>query len=269
MAAPALAALSAKATILLIHGGWHTPAHYSKLTDYLESKGHEVHIPRLETINGARPPNADLTTDTVLIKSYAEQLISKGHRLVVLMHSYGGQVGTNALSGLGLNERREKGLPGGIARLVYITAFAQFPGKTMMDLVHEMGDGHLIPIAFDFDEDGTCVDADPKNLLVGPGLPEEELEEFVGSLVRWNGTAMSQPLENCAWMDEGVNVSYVCTSEDFTVPLKYQEIMVERMRGKGKEVKVFTLETGHCPQVTVSGELGKIVDGIVKGEESS
>ncbi|KAL4949208.1 hypothetical protein BDW69DRAFT_174867 [Aspergillus filifer] len=172
------------------------------------------------------------------------------------MHSYGGQVGTNALSGLGFRERRGKELAGGIARLVYITAFVQLPGKTMMDLVHEMGDGHLVPIAFDFAEDGTCVDADPKNLLVGPGLPEEELDEFVGSLIRWNGTAMLQPLENCAWMDEGVNISYVCTSEDFTVPLRYQETMIERMREMGKEVKIFKLKTGHCPQVTLPAELG-------------
>ncbi|KAL4794548.1 alpha/beta-hydrolase [Aspergillus venezuelensis] len=260
----ALKPSTTKATIFLIDGGWHTPAHYSKLTTYLESKGHKIHILRLETTNGARPPSADLSTDTILIRSYAEDLISKGHILVALMHSYGGQVGTNALSGLGFKERRRKRLPGGIARLVYITAFAQFPGRTMMDLVHEMGDGHLIPIAFDFDEDGTCVDADPKNLLVGPGLPEEELEEFVGSLVRWNGTAMSQPLVNCAWMDGGVSISYVCTSEDFTVPIRYQETMIERMRGKWKEVEVFKLSTGHCPQVTLSEELGVIVDGIVK-----
>jgi alpha-beta hydrolase superfamily lysophospholipase len=86
-------------TILLIGGGWHTPQSYSKLTNQLEKAGYEVNVPTLPTMNGSRPPNADLNTDTNHVRSVAGELINKGHHLVVLMHSYGGQIGTNALHG--------------------------------------------------------------------------------------------------------------------------------------------------------------------------
>ncbi|KAL4917131.1 alpha/beta-hydrolase [Aspergillus aurantiobrunneus] len=272
-----------KATILLVHGGWLTPAHYAKFTSQLRSLGHEVHVPRLLSVNGARPPNANLHSDTALIRTYAESLISAGRRLIVLMHSYGGQVGTNALAGLGVEAlRREKqqqqqdnssaGVDlgagsGGIARLIYITAFGLLPGQSMIGMVKEMGDEALIPLAFDFAEDGTVENRDPKNLLVGPGLSDEELEAFVGSMAVWNGKSMYQDIENCAWRED-IPVSYVCTTNDMTVPLRYQQVMIERMREAGKEVETFELETGHCPQATKAEELAEIVHEVVRGEGS-
>jgi pimeloyl-ACP methyl ester carboxylesterase len=86
-------------TILAIGGGWHTPQSYSALTEQLELFGYDLHVPTLPSMNGSRPPNADLITDTDHIRSVAEGLVNEGHNIVVFMHSYGGQVGTNALHG--------------------------------------------------------------------------------------------------------------------------------------------------------------------------
>ena len=47
------------------------------------------------------------------------------------MHSYGGQVGTNALSGLGATKRAAEGKPGGIIELVYLAGFAMVEGTSM------------------------------------------------------------------------------------------------------------------------------------------
>jgi pimeloyl-ACP methyl ester carboxylesterase len=91
---------SKTSTVLLIGGGWHMPQSYSKLTRQLEAAGYEVHVPTLPSMNGSRPPNADLTTDTDHVRAVAEDLVNRGHHLVVLMHSYGGQIGTNALYGM-------------------------------------------------------------------------------------------------------------------------------------------------------------------------
>jgi pimeloyl-ACP methyl ester carboxylesterase len=95
-------------TILVIGGGWHKPQSYAKLTSHLERAGYEVHVPVLPSMNGSRPPNADLESDTAHIRSVAEDLINKGHEVVVLMHSYGGQVGTNALYGMQSTHNRER-----------------------------------------------------------------------------------------------------------------------------------------------------------------
>ncbi|KAJ6032644.1 hypothetical protein N7540_003376 [Penicillium herquei] len=128
-------------------------------------------------MSGARPLNADLFTDSDAIRQLMTELSGAGRYLVILMNSYGGQVGTNAL-----------GLSGGVINLIYFGAQA---------LVEDQSG------TIDFAEDGSCVHQDPKNMLIGPdrGIPEEELESYVASLGRWNGKVLAQPLQHCAWRE--------------------------------------------------------------------
>ncbi|PWY90619.1 alpha/beta-hydrolase [Aspergillus sclerotioniger CBS 115572] len=247
--------------IVFVAGAWHTPAAYSKFASGLKALGHEVHIPSLPSMNGARPPNADLNTDITLIRGYVESLTEAGRNVVVIMHSYGGQVGTDALVGLGAETRQKDGLPGGVIRLVYVCAYALTEGRSMFDMVKDMGHEALMPIAFDFAEDETVLDRDPKNLLVGPGLSEEELEAYVAGLKRWNGKPIYQPIGQCAWRE--IPVSYVYTLNDMTVPWDYQKVMVENMRAEGRQVKTLEVDTGHCPTITRTQELVDMVHGIV------
>lgn len=117
-----------KQCILIVHRGWHIPESYAKLTSALESAGYEVHVPRLVSANEARPPNADLSTYTALVRSYAESLIRAGRTVVAIAHSDGGQVASNSLYGLGTEERSAKGQKGGISHLIYMTEYAVLEG---------------------------------------------------------------------------------------------------------------------------------------------
>ncbi|RYO91359.1 hypothetical protein DL763_005033 [Monosporascus cannonballus] len=76
-----------KPTIVIAHGDWHVPASYKRLATALESAGYEVHVLRLPSVNQARPPNADLSTDTEFMRSYVESLARAGHTVVALLHS--------------------------------------------------------------------------------------------------------------------------------------------------------------------------------------
>ena len=262
-------------TLVIIHGGWHTPPSYTKLTSALRAAGpYEVHLPRLPSTFPTRPPTADLSTDTFFIKSYVSSLVEAGRTVVVLMHSYGGQVGTNALHGLGVNSRRERGLAGGVAKLIYLCAFALPEGKSMGDKVKEFGHEELMPLVFDFDEDGSVLCRDARGVLIGDvkekegggkGLSEEEIEEYLGSLVRWNGKCMSDPLTGvAAWRE--IEVVYVYTRDDVCVPLAYQESMVRYLEGEGRKVETVLLETGHAPGLVdvegVVGVVGRAVGGV-------
>ncbi|KAI2474920.1 hypothetical protein Ptr902_13673 [Pyrenophora tritici-repentis] len=100
------------------------------------------------------------------MRDFIKGLIDKGQTIAALMHSYGGQFGTNALYDLGLNNRSA-----GVSQLIYMTAFAQEAGWSMIDKVEEFGQGDLIPLAFDFADDKTVVSRDPKTLLVGNTAP--------------------------------------------------------------------------------------------------
>ncbi|KAL8735364.1 MAG: hypothetical protein Q9166_000909 [cf. Caloplaca sp. 2 TL-2023] len=252
-----------KPTIVLIQGGWHVPSTYSKFTSSLKSAGYEVHVPRLPSMNGARPPNTDLSTDTELIRSYVESLIDAGRTVIAIMHSYGGQVGTNALHGLGVKTRakRQHPLSGGVSHLIYMCAFALPEGGSMVGKVKEFGHEHLLPLAFDFADDDSCVHRDPKTLLIGPEIDNDEAEAYVSSLVRWNGKSMYQEVTQCAWRE--IPTTYIYTSQDMTVPLDYQKSMVDRMKAEGQKVQTFELSTGHCPNLTRTEEMVDIVNEVV------
>ncbi|BBN05663.1 protein MpPSK [Marchantia polymorpha subsp. ruderalis] len=254
---------TSKPTLVIIHGAWHTPANYSSLTTALEAAGYEVDVPRLPSMNEARPPTADLGTDTDHVRSYVEKLVNDGKAVVVIMHSYGGQVGTNALHGLGLQERAKAAKAGGVSHLIYMCAFALPEGGSMVGKVKEFGHEDLIPLAFDFADDMTVLIRDPKTLLIGAdsGLGDDEVESYLHKLVRWNGAAMYQEVSQCAWRT--IPVSYIYTSQDMIVPLDYQKSMVEELQKQGREVQTYQLETSHCPNLTATADVVDIVNKVV------
>ncbi|KAJ5093069.1 hypothetical protein N7456_008930 [Penicillium angulare] len=252
---------ASKPEIVFIGGAWHYPESYAKFTTILESQQDlTVHVPQLTTMNGARPPTADLYTDTALIRQLVTELSDKSHTLIILMHSYGGQVGTNALAGLGVETRKKQGLPGGVVELVYICTHVLQEGQSVIGTMEQKGHAEYVPILFDFAEDGTCIPGDSKG-MVGTGLSEEDLDVYLQGLGRWSGKAFYQPLEHCAWRD--IPVSYIQTPPDALMPLAYQKAFVEDMEAAGRRVRVFELVTGHCPNITKPEELASIIQEIV------
>ncbi|KAE8391443.1 hypothetical protein BDV23DRAFT_171625 [Aspergillus alliaceus] len=214
---------SSDRAIVLIGGGWHPTASYEKFQSALEAQDY-------------RTPTADLYTDSEFVRSYVEGLVEAGRDVVVLMHSYGGQVSTNCLVGLGAETRKQRGLTGGVTRLVYIAAFAVTEGSSMVDVVKAFGHEARMPKL-------------------------QELEAYVARLARWNGKAMHQGTRQCAWRE--ISVSFVYATADMTVPFDYQKLFVEKMHGQGREVETFSMDTGPCPTFTKASELVEIVHGVV------
>jgi pimeloyl-ACP methyl ester carboxylesterase len=254
---------SEKPTIVLIHGGWHVPETYSKLTEALRSEGYDVHIPRLPSVSN--PTDASLASDTVLVRSYVEGLVNLGRYVVAIMYSYGGQVGTNALHGLSVASRAKSGAGGGgVSHLIYMCAFALPDGGSMVGKVKEFGHEDLLPLAFDFADDGTVLCREPRALIGdAPGVDEAEIEVYLESLVRWNGSAMYREIEHCAWRE--TEVTYIYTTQDMITPLDYQKSMVEEMERQGKKVHTVQLETGHCANLTATVSVVNTVKTVVEG----
>ena len=117
-----------KPTFLLVPGAWLQPSIYSSVIDNLSAHGYPTVGLSLPSA-GATPPNTSFKEDVNAIRASICKLVETEEKDVILVvHSYTGMPGTEAPKGLGRKERQEKGLKGGVVRLVFIMAFAMPEG---------------------------------------------------------------------------------------------------------------------------------------------
>lgn len=134
---------STKPTIFIVHGAWHSAAHFVPLISLFKQAGYPVICPTQPTYN-CQPPTKTLYDDATFTRSILTDLIEKEQKeVIMIMHSYGGVVGTEAVTEeLATEVRQAKGLKGGVVRLLYMTAFVLPLGDS---LVTTLG-GTLPPI---------------------------------------------------------------------------------------------------------------------------
>ncbi|CCC14254.1 hypothetical protein SMACR_08766 [Sordaria macrospora] len=281
--------------IVLIPGGWHIPASYRKFTTALSTAfpSLRVTVLPLPSITNDPSPTADFYTDSAFVRSSVTQMISEGRRLAILMHSYGGQVGSNALHDLHPQEpSTSTDSRGGITHLIYIAAAMLFPGTLMS---RPYGDSKpnvalVSPSDYDFGPE-RVVALHPVEMWIGTReedkgeATEEEIREWVDTIWPISTRVFSQELQFAAWMEgrkmkvkEGMEggkeeekgegerpeVVYVMCTKDTAVPYELQEWMVGRAREEvGVDVKVWKMETGHMPTLTATGELVRILGEVL------
>jgi pimeloyl-ACP methyl ester carboxylesterase len=118
-----------KTTIVLVHGAWHSPACFDDLVTLLHGHGYETRAVQLPT--AGKDLNATPIEDAVAIQETTRALAEEGKDIVLVMHSYGGFVGTASAKGLLKKDRQVEGKQGGIIHLVYLAAFLVDEGKSL------------------------------------------------------------------------------------------------------------------------------------------
>ena len=125
--------LEEKLTILVIQDRFQTLAVYRDLEGRLVSLGYPTVHPLLPTCGDAQDPNfpsLTLLDDATAVQSELVRLVERGQKTVmVVMHGYGGLVGSEAiLEALTYNKRREHSLLGGLIHLFFVSASLVSPG---------------------------------------------------------------------------------------------------------------------------------------------
>jgi hypothetical protein len=111
--------------IFIVQGSFHTPHAYQKLRDGLQHLGYSAFhpgLPSCSNIDSTDFPTGTLHDDSAAVK-----------RVFVIMHSYGGLVGSNAISQeLSFAHRKSSGLSGDVVHLFYIAAFVLDKGQSVL-----------------------------------------------------------------------------------------------------------------------------------------
>jgi pimeloyl-ACP methyl ester carboxylesterase len=113
-----------KPTIVFVPGIWEGPTVFSSVANTLSSPPHAyptllITLPNTGKIS---PANETLQGDVRGIQAQMEPLVEAGKEIILVMHSAGGFLGSNAIKGWSLEARRKEGKQGGVRKLVYLTA---------------------------------------------------------------------------------------------------------------------------------------------------
>lgn len=137
-----------KPIILIAHGAWHRPWHYSPLIHRLRAKGYTTLVPSLAT-SGHDSPSISLASypdDVLRLHEVLLPYLSRGREAVVVAHSYGGVPATHAVERHTVAERAARGLQGGIVSVVYI---ASLPVVEQGVSLCEAGGNEWLTLGFD------------------------------------------------------------------------------------------------------------------------
>ena len=134
--------------VVIVPGSFQKPAVYKPLSDGIRAQGyHTVQLQHSSCIDVDDPDFAkkDLDADTSLVRETIENLVDNEQReVVVVMHSYGGLVGSNAIpEHLSLSQRQSQGLAGGVAHLFYFSAFIMGQGQSVLNTYGESPDDEV------------------------------------------------------------------------------------------------------------------------------
>ena len=221
-AAPAPAVAKSKPTIVLVHGAFADASGWSQVIERLQRRGYPVIAPA----NPLRGVSGDA--------AYLKNLLSSIEGAIVLVgHSYGGFVMTNAVTG---NPN--------VQALVYIAAFAPAEGDTVGGLTaHAPGsllgpdtlvvrtfptpDGQLAP-------EGYIAPSAFRTVFAGD-LPQEQTDIMAASQRPAALATLSEPSGPPAWAT--IPSWYLVAGEDRTIGTANLRFMAQRIRATTIEVK--------------------------------
>jgi alpha-beta hydrolase superfamily lysophospholipase len=120
-----------KPVIVIVPGAWHRPKHYQKLINALADVGYEAVGVTLPSVDSS-PPLPSWDQDAAETRRVIMEYLDAGKDVILIGHSFGGVAMSEAVKGLGKEDREKTGLKGSVIRLVYMCAMAMPKGQTFM-----------------------------------------------------------------------------------------------------------------------------------------
>jgi pimeloyl-ACP methyl ester carboxylesterase len=235
--------LMANPTIVLVHGAWADASSWNAVVSHLQNENFTVFAPT-NLLRG-------VSVDAPYIASFLAQRTSGP--VVLVGHSYGGFVITNAATG-----------GGDVRALVYVDAFAPDEGETTFGILGGSGS------ALDVPDPTTVLD------LAGyPGAPNGDVEAFLkpqtvhesfaqdlSETDRWLIAAEQRPLTLSANTTPSVTAAWktipswaVIGTEDRIIPPSAQRRMTQRAGATTTEVTASHVSMISKPQASIDAIL--------------
>ncbi|OJD40220.1 uncharacterized protein BKCO1_1000344 [Diplodia corticola] len=240
--------VESKPTILLVPGAWQPSDAFDPLRRQLRQKGYESVAVDHPSV-GSEPADQTLDTDVISLRAALAHLIDQQAKHVVLvLHSYGGVVGSCASEGFGAIQRAKEGKQGGILEIIYLSAFALPKGTSLVDM---LGGDPLPWMRFE----GPKVFVDLPASTGFPDLSPAEQEKWNSRLTHTAAAVFSGPSTYEPWHDIPC-MYFICDGDTVLLP-PIQEAMARNLNATVRRT------TGaHSPFLSVTDQ---VVEGIEAG----
>jgi pimeloyl-ACP methyl ester carboxylesterase len=234
---------SAKPTVVFVHGGWADSSGWSGEIGPLQEKGYPV----IAVAN----PLRGLTSDADYVRSVLQTIPGP---IVLVGHSYGGAVITNAAVGVP-----------NVKALVYIAAFAPDTGDNLQQLVTMNPGTYITPDALDtrpypLPGGGTGTDlyikaANFHDAFAGD-LPRKTTDLMFAEQRPFSVAAFTEPSGTPGW--KTIPSWYLVSTNDHAIPPKTQEFMAKRAGSTVSYVAASHVPMQSQPKATLATILSAI-----------
>ena len=242
--------MSANPTLVLVPGSWHTPAVWDKVVGYLDAqqfKSVPVSLPSCSS-----NASATFSDDIQAVRKAIIAETETGRDVVLVVWSYGGQVGNSAIKGLTKTDDNKHGRVLGIALVAsgfsvtgvgFLEATGGIP-PPFINLDHDAGFANLI--------------ADPRELFYHD-LDKSEAEHWIQQLTKQSLKSLAEGGEHAysGWKD--VPTWYLAAIEDRALPVDAQRMFVQMARGQGGDVTLREVQGGHAAMLSKPKECADFV----------
>jgi pimeloyl-ACP methyl ester carboxylesterase len=230
-------------TFVLIHGAWHGGWVWDRVATQLKQRGHSVFAPDLPGHGSNRTPAQQITlqsyTDSILclIDACAEPVILAGH----------------SMGGIVISQVAEQ-RPERIAALVYVCAFLLGDGQTLLDVAQNDKKALVMPnVILSPDGASATLRAEILRQAFYADCSDQDYEFAKSRMVPQPTAPFGTRLRLSGVNFGSVPRFYVECLQDRAITVACQRQMQARVGCN----QVFTLDCGHSPFFSSTGDLAK------------
>ncbi|OAX84490.1 hypothetical protein ACJ72_01131 [Emergomyces africanus] len=232
-----------KPSIVFLPGAWNGPECFGDVTARLNERGYEVHALHLPTagLDAKSTPGDDIA----LVQKTTQALADGGKDVILVMHSYGGFVGSESAKGLLKTDRLAEGKEGGIVHLVYLAGLPGIEGNVLVENAPEW---------VNFQGEWTTVENAQE--IFYNDLPSSMVDDLAAKLLPHAASIYSHPLGYAGY--KHVPSTYLLCNKDLALPFKIQKAIVALAHGS---MRSETCDAGHFCMLSMPE---KVTDVIIK-----
>ena len=218
-------------TVVLVHGAWHGAWCWDEVAVRLRADGRAVVAVDLPSV----ADSGDMYDDARVVRDAIGAIDGDS---VVVGHSYGGIVITEAVAGLE-----------GVRHLVYLTAFMLDEGESLADVAGRTPPAWQIP-----EPDGKTLSVEGPQRVFYNTCSQATADAAAARLRPHAIAAFVQPVRSVGWRD--VPSTYVICDGDNAIPVAAQEALSARAGTTHR------LESDHSPFLTDPDAVADLIRNV-------